>query len=625
MNSKVHLLLLTVAAGFLFLMNLTGYDLWSPDEPRFAQVAREMMQSGDYLSPHINDHPYMEKPPLLFWAQVICAIPFGDVTELAARLPSVVAGILTVLMTYLLVRRLYDPRTAFWAALMLMTTHRFWWQARFGQIDMLLTACMTAVMLFFWMWYQERNRIFLVFFYFAIAAGMLAKGPPALVFPLLMILMFFWRRKEERKQLHLLLGVTGVIVLVALWLIPARMAVSIPSSGDVSQGIASNLFRQTIGRFFIGVAHANPPWYYLLKLPFDLFPWSLFLPWTCTWAWKRRKEQDETRFLISWILPAFIFFSISIGKRGVYLLPMYPAFAALFAPSILAFMDAEIHVWRKRIGIVFGSLLILAAIVPYYLRYSGELPVWSSIFIPLSAVALVCGVYGIWYATHSDGRRLHLYVFVGYALIATCIATFGLPVLNASKSAKAFCTPMRQLSRAGVDFELYSLILSREEYIYYSEHFNTTVPDGSLKIAGMEDYSALEQLTFQGETLYAIQKAVEKVEIGDAHKVSDEDIQRLLEAMDGALNNASQEKQIISGFRTAMSLELSALHEKMQGDTPSFIMMQDREWRWAVALCPEIRALTVLHDTLVDSKHVLLLGNEEAVRLAQARGEVAHP
>jgi 4-amino-4-deoxy-L-arabinose transferase-like glycosyltransferase len=143
----------------------------------------------------------------------------------------------------------------------LITNQRFWWQARFGQIDMLLTAFVTGAILSLWLWHASRHQRWLVAFYCLIALGALTKGPPALVFPLLLAVTFYWRKKVDRKQLHLFWGSISVAATVSVWLIPARMAISVESGVSTGDGIAANLFRQTIGRFFLGISHAQWPWF----------------------------------------------------------------------------------------------------------------------------------------------------------------------------------------------------------------------------------------------------------------------------------------------------------------------------------------------------------------------------
>ncbi len=617
MQARSQLYILIALSGVLFLTNLGGYDLWPPDEPRFAEVAREMRETGDYLVPRVNGVPYNEKPPLLFWSQAALAVPFGGVTEWPARLPSALSGVLAVVMTYLLVARLYGNRTAFWAGLILTTTQRFWWQTRFGQIDMLLAACVTASFLFFWLWHKDRQRLHLVGFYLAIAAGVFSKGPPALIFPLFMVVAFYWKRKEDRKQLHLVLGFLVVGILFSLWLVPARMAVSAESSITMGGDMSSNLFRQTIGRFFLGVAHAKPPWYYLLQLPVDLFPWSVFLPWTLWWTWRNRKSSEEIAFLLSWIVPAFIFFSVCSGKRALYLLPLYPAFAALFAISILDLVDGPRIVWRKRTACAWGIILMMLAMGPFAMLLTEFNVHWNNTLRFLSACAFLGGLFSIGVAWRSESRSLPTLMVVQYSMLLICVAVVGFPFMNVHKSAKQFCEPLRQLSRGNVEYDLYSFAFAREEYIYYSEHFHQSVPNALLDVAGLETLSESEHAVFQANELRAIQKAVKSVQIESVSTIGETELKLLQDAVEAT----AVDSEYTRPFKVAIATSLNEFIESVSTDKPAFIVVQEEDWKWVLGLCPDARRLHLVKDDYVGSRHVLLLGNAAGAQLINIGSE----
>lgn len=609
MSKKSRLILLAVLAAVLALLNLGGYDLWPPDEPRFAEVAREMRQSGDYLVPRINGEPYKEKPPLLFWTQAVCAVPFGDVTETPTRLPSALAGIATVLLTYALVRRLYDERTAFWAGLILATTQRFWWQTHFGQIDMLLTACLTGAFLSFWLWYTGKQRRYLLAFYLLIAAGAYAKGPPALVFPLLMALTFLSGRKEERRQLHLVTGTLGVLVLVALWLVPARMAASAEAASGAGAGIAGNLIRQTVGRFIFGISHANPPWYYLEQLPVDLLPWALFLPWTVLWVWQRRKGNREMRFLLSWILPALIFFSISLGKRSVYLLPLYPAFAALLARSVLDLMEGGHERWRYWTGVVWGLALVAAGFAPWALLLTEDPEMSAVAPVAAGAFALGAGAYALWNIHRGRSWTLAAQMAAATAVLLVCVSLVALPMMNAHKSAREFCRPLRALSQLETPYHLYALAFFHEEFIYYAEHDLDVVPDGLLEIEALQDRNVFQQGAFQMKAMHAIRKGVAGVDISAIDHMSDADLERLRAAINAKGKTLGEDPETVEAFERAVVSLLEGLLEKLDDGCPDYILAEETDWRWALALCPKARNLAVVRDQKVGSRRVLLLAN----------------
>ncbi len=513
-------------------MNIGGYDLWPADEPRFGEVAREMIQFDDYLMPRVNGEPYREKPPLLFWAIAAASWPFGDVTALSARIPSVLAGLATVLFTYLLTKRLYDRRTAWWAAVVLMTGFRFWHQARTVQIDMLLTACLTLVLLAFWCWHDTRRRRWLLLFYAAIAAGVYAKGPPAIVFPVLLVIAFYWKQKEERRKVHLVWGTVAVVAAIALWLIPARMAAGGGSQG-AETAIAGNLFRQIIGRFFLGVSKAQWPWYYVAQtLPVDLLPWTLFAPWTIYWTWRRRKEGPAMRLLLAWTIPALTFFSICVGKRAIYILPLFPAFAILTARSVLDLMAGDRSVWRKRTAAAWGVSLLLFGALPFALLLTPYRDVWGRGFLILSPLRLrIRRGYAAGASRRTDCRALHVAIASHFAGIALLSALFILPALNPHKSARWICEPVRGLAQTGREFDLYSVGFSREEYIFYSKHFHEAVLTDLLPVEHPEGMTLLEMAKRQKRLRKAIEEAVAAVAIASFDKVTPDELQALERAV----------------------------------------------------------------------------------------------
>lgn len=621
MNPRYHLPILTLLAAVIFLTNLGGYDLWPPDEPRFAQVAREMLQSGDFLVPRINGQPYTEKPPMLFWATALLSAPLGDVTEFTARLPLALAGLVTLLLTYLLARSLYGTRVAFWATLILMTTHRFWWQARFGQIDMLMTMFLTAALGCFWHWHRNRQPLALMGFYLAIAAAVLTKGPPGLVFPFFMILSFYWGKKLDRKALHWVLGTVVVLIIVAAWLIPARMAVSVESGLEAGDGIAANLFRQTIGRFFLGISHAKWPWFYATHMPVDLLPWGLFLPWSLYWVWRRRHEGEEMKLLLGWTIPAFIFFSACIGKRSIYLLPLYPVLAIFLARSILDLMESDRRVWRRNTGLLWATALIVLSFAPLAFVIGPYREYWHPSLFLVSIVALTCGLQGLYAALRTDSRQLPRDMVAHSAILVLLCALVIFPAINPYKSARGFCAPLRALSQQHTTYDLYSVGFSREEYVYYARHFHEPILCELLPIPEMNELPTYEQARLQSKMQRGIQKAVRPIPIASMAAIDDSELESLQQAVFAYQGPDGDNAAKTQGYETAVTERIRQLFMGMDTESPAFMMVLEEDWRWVVALCPEGRRYDVLSDSNVGSRRVLLLANNagrEAVEAVEA-------
>lgn len=609
---RTVMIFLAVLSFALFVTNAGSYDLWPPDEPRFAEVAREMLLTGDWLAPRVNGMPYLEKPPLLFWLIALVSLPFGGVTELSARIPSIASAIATVLLTYALARRLYGRRVALWSAVLLMTGARFWWQARTAQIDMLLTACLMLSLFAFWQWHAQRKRSWLLLFYAGMAFGMYAKGPVAVIIPMLMIIAFYWGRRADRRRLHWVLGVLAVVALIALWLIPARAVVSPGGAEATSANIAENLYRQTIGRFFLGVSKAQPPWYYLTTLPVDWLPWTLFLPWVVYWAWRRRRDGDAMRLLLAWTLPSLVFFTACSGKRAIYLLPLFPALAILFACGILDLLDSLRTGWRRGIAVGWAALLQLFAAAPWVaLRFEPEmLAPWKPEMAVLSACAGVFGLMTLYRALRrGDPRFIHAVMAAHMAALMMLAVLLVFPIVNEFKGAKAFCAPVRRAAEAGADFNLYSVGFTREEYVFYAKHFHVPVLAGDDPLPLPTDIPDDEEAVLEPLVIRAVMDAARQVPVQDVAAPTEEERANVRGAIEMAFAAAQSKTQYAQVLRKELMDVLAQFRDDMFGEKPALAFVRQEDWLWITALEPALREIRIVQEDSVGSRDVFLLAN----------------
>ncbi len=609
-DTKILLGVLALAA-LVFSLNAGGYDLWPPDEPRYAEVAREMGETG-YLVPRINGEVYTEKPPLLFWSMAAFGALLGDTNEWAARLPSIFSGIYVVGILFLLARRMFNAEVAFWAAIVLITCFRFWYQARRGQIDVLLTASMITALYAFWRWDDERKSAWLALAYTAIGAGMLAKGPPALVFPLLFLFGFYWKNPEPRKQTHWVLGALFAIALTLLWYIPARIYGADTAAEAVQSGMGENLFRNTLGRFLLGVSKAQPPWYYLETLPVDMLPWTLIAPPVLYWAWKNRKASKAMWAIHSWLVPALIFFSISIGKRELYLLPLLPVLAMLFGAAIVHLRTTGNLKWLLRGGVAWSVLLGLVALAPVALAFSpyGAQEPWR-VYV-LAAAGGLAGVAGLAYLFMRGGSWTPPVMALQTLFIYSVAVFTAYPEINHFKSARPICEPVRTLAEAGANFKLYSVGFSREEYVYYARHFHTPVLTGL--VGEISPDTVMEQAKLQKDAKKTIAEAVDEVPVANLQHVTPEERKALFDAIEGAVAGHVDEAAI-RAFEADLQAAIEEFIALLREPAPAFAFIQEEDWRWLLPLYPGEIPATILVDRPVGSRHVLLLANEGAVAL----------
>ncbi len=355
--------------GFCFViyfLNLGGWDLWNPDEPRYAQVAKEMVDGGDWVLMHANGKTYEGKPPLFFWLIAFSSFLWQGFSSFSVRFPSALFGTLTVLLTFFLGRKLYGSRTGFLSALMLATSFEFAYLSTRANIDATLTFLTTVSLFFFWQWYRsqqvesgegrDRGSASIYGFYICMALATLAKGPVGLVLPLLVSLIYLAIQRDWKamKRMRLLTGMALVFAVVLSWYLPAAW------KGGQSF-INETLLRHTVYRFAKGSSHIRPFYFHFVNFPADFLPWFLFLPGAIVYALLKKREgvPKEFLFLLVWFVAIFLFFSFSKGKRTLYLLPLYPAVSLLVGKFWDDYLSGSVRDSLRKIGIALPVYLFI--------------------------------------------------------------------------------------------------------------------------------------------------------------------------------------------------------------------------------------------------------------------------
>jgi len=463
-------------AAILFLANLWGYDLWAPDEPYFAEGAREMLVDGQWAVPHVNGVVTTDKPPLFFWLIAVFSLAAGgEVTSLTARLPSVLAALGTLALTMRLGRHTSDSRTATLAGFVLCTLYMFWEKARWSQIDstlcLLIWVALTAFLEF--RAGEARGRGAGLLFWAAAALAVLAKGPVGMLLPLgiAVVTLTADRTLSRWRAFAPWSGPALFVAIVAAWAVLATVG----GGGEYSVWGA---FREHfLERGMHGMHHRQPPWYYLEVLPVYLLPWVGLVPAAYVLAWRRRDATD--RFLLVATLFVVAFFSISTEKRELYALPAYPAFALLIARAAGRWLGWEAPpgegpapVWFRAGQSVVGGLLVLAGLALPFLRQRVDvLPAWVPVGI---GVVLLLGGIATLGATIRGSRPAAVLVpglCFATAYLFAAVALF--PALDPVKSGRAFAERMREASAesraSGGQVLAYDLGNLPESFAFYSD------------------------------------------------------------------------------------------------------------------------------------------------------------
>jgi len=319
LKTTLHILVILVLSYIFFFHSLGSYSLKEPDEGRYAEIPREMVETGDYVVPHLDYVRYFEKPPLLYWATALSFKIFG-VSEWSARLPNALAALLTVLILYLAVTRWFTPEAAPLSAVVLISSFGFFTMARILTIDMLLSCTLFLSLIFFYEFYRQKKARSIYLFYACLGMATLAKGPVA---PLLIgvSLLIFLTLERRVSFLKALLSGKGLL-LYAILVLPWFVAIALREK----EFLWFFFVDQNFLRFLTQKHHRSGPIYYFLPVLFGgLFPWSIFIPRAVAAFWRRR----EFHLFLIWFLVVFLFFSLSGSKLPPYILPAFPALAIL--------------------------------------------------------------------------------------------------------------------------------------------------------------------------------------------------------------------------------------------------------------------------------------------------------
>ncbi|MGH9462802.1 MAG: ArnT family glycosyltransferase [Vicinamibacteria bacterium] len=396
----MRLILTLVLLGLLsFFFGLGSVGLIGPDESRYAQVARGMLERADWITPHLQGEPWLDKPPLYYWAAAVSMRLLGE-TETAARFPAAIAAIATCFAIAFVGTRWFGFAAGLRSALVLAASLGMVLYGRAAIMDSLLTLALTIGLGAYALYVMERPSLsWLVTALAAIGAGVLAKGPLAVVLSLLIIIPFHLLDRVGPRSRSPRLTVptaTHAIVSVASFLV-----VVIPWHAAILQRMGWEFvevffLQHNVDRFLTTVhRHPGPIYYYLPVLAVALFPWSAFVPAAIARA--MRGIEARRTFLLLWIVSPLVFFSLSGAKLPGYLLPVLPPFALLigllWAPAAESGKE-ETAVWLNR-SLAFHVAWCLVLGAAALLGFHGRLPemVTASRWLAVLLVGLGAGAY----------------------------------------------------------------------------------------------------------------------------------------------------------------------------------------------------------------------------------------
>ncbi len=458
---------LAVTCLVILLANLGGAALFEPDEGRNAEKAREILALNDWVTPHHNFLPTLDKPMGFYWPVALSFKLFG-ITEWAARLPSALAALGCLLLVYRFARLQWGPQAALWSCLVLVSSVEFFIFARLVIFDMSLTFFLALALFSFHSAAgaqdSRRRLIHSSIMYGAIAVGTLIKGPIAVVIPGMVVFIYALATRQWAllSPLSLLRGALIFFVIVAPWYIWTEAK----NPGYLRYFLLEEHFL----RYLTPQFNRREGWYYFfLVLAAGFSPWSLLLPQMAISYYRRNFDRTKL-FLALWTILPFIFFSLSRSKLPQYILPIFPALALLMG----RFIAEKIHeTGTPRWGLIAAPWLFAILSVGYFLLGT----VWPSILAPavrpaaainLISVAfygvLVLVIFGFYAAGHRkrawrDWGAAYLCTGTGLALFFVLTGRM-MATASTERSAKPLVQISAPFIRAGDQVGFYDTYLT---------------------------------------------------------------------------------------------------------------------------------------------------------------------
>ena len=439
----------------LFTFGLGWRDFWAPVEPRYAEIVRVMFATNEWVVPRVNGNLYTDKPILYFWLALMAAKFSGAVNEWTVRLPAAMGGVGFVLTTYVIGRDFLNAGIGFIGAVILATSMRVIWEARWAHVDMLFCCWFTLAVYFAMRGLLRRgrpNEILLAYLFMALAT--LTKGLIGVVLPALLLGSFILVRRDWHliRAVKLHWGLPLYLLVAGPWFFLVDRATD-------GRWLSDFLYLHHFQRYTSGAGHRQPFYYYFTTLPVDLLPWTIFaLPALFAFrSYQRIRQESVLLFLSLWFLTVFLFFTASDTKRELYLLPLLPPAALWLGNYFDALVgngipENPLHRWFVCGG--FAAVAVIGVAFPVAAWIMRREMFWLS--LPGSLVLAIGGALTVRFLR----RRQPLQTVVSVALMMTLAlgtaALWILPYLERFKSRRPFAMQIKQTVPAAAPLYVYA-------------------------------------------------------------------------------------------------------------------------------------------------------------------------
>ncbi|HET7831527.1 MAG TPA: glycosyltransferase family 39 protein [Gallionella sp.] len=468
---------LLLAITVIWFANLEYRTLVKPDEGRYAEIPREMVLSGDWVTPRLNDLKYFEKPPLQYWATATAYTVFGE-HQWTSRLWTALTGFAGILLVWFAGFRLFGREAAGYATLLLSSSLLYVLMGHLNTLDMGVTFFLTLGIVGLLLGQTESDtgtqRNWMLVAWAALALAVLSKGLMGLILPgaALFIYCVLQRDFSVLKRMHWLAGLAVFLLIAAPWFYLVMKANP-----------------EFFGKFFIYEHYTRfttkelgryQPWYYFVPiLLLGMLPWTLLMFDTLLRTLRTgnpfRNAFNAERFLLIWAVFIYLFFTVSGSKLPSYLLPMFPALALLMGKRI-AEMRPRVLLWEIAPAVLAAiALLVLAlnvgklADTPNQMELYPHYTIWLAGAALVMLAGLVMGMALLW----QSRKPLAVIVLALSALLSAQIALSGYNTIARERSAKHIAIAIRAEVKPNIPF--YSVMTYEQTLPFYLKRTFTLV------------------------------------------------------------------------------------------------------------------------------------------------------
>lgn len=483
--------LLLLAFTILWFSNLEYRKLIKPDEGRYAEIPREMVATGDWVTPRLNGLKYFEKPPLQYWATAVAYEAFG-VHQWTSRLWDALTGFAGVLLVWFTGARLFGREAGRYAALLLGSSFLYAAMGHINTLDIGVTFFITLGIVALLLAQQEgatagaqRNWMYVA--WIALGLSVLSKGLMGIVLPGAALVLYsafqrdlgVWRRMHWGGGLLLFLAVTVPWFYLVMKANP--------------EFFHFFFIHEHIERFLTKVHDRYQPWYFFIPIMLlGMLPWSFLMLDTVWRTWRESarpgpftfsfwrsfsapKAFSPERFLLIWTVFVFLFFSKSDSKLPSYVLPIFPTLALLMGWQLTR-MNARRVFWQIAAGVPIVALLLGVTFYsphfagnPWEVELYGAYAVWLQAAIAVWLAGLAVALVWLW-----RGAKMPAVATLSLAvLVAAILATSGYNTIARERSAYAIADAIRSEVKPGVPF--YSVLMYEQTLPFYLKRTFTLV------------------------------------------------------------------------------------------------------------------------------------------------------